>query len=73
VSPLGEEHRGSRAPSLESFLNRDVASLGVNFGKQILSLSCAPYLFYWLFACETNFLGFEVDLLLYKSLGQDNW
>jgi hypothetical protein len=21
----------------------------------------------WLFACETNFLGFEGDLLLYKS------
>jgi hypothetical protein len=58
LSPLGEEHRGSWAPSLESFLNGDVAPLGVNFGKQILSLSCAPYLFYWLFACETNFLGF---------------
>jgi hypothetical protein len=38
-----------------------------------MSLSYAPYLFYCLFACETNFLGFEVDLLLYKSLEQDNW
>ena len=32
---LGEEHRGSWALSLESFLNGDVAPLGVNFGKQI--------------------------------------
>ena len=48
---LGEEHRGSWALSLESFLNGDVAPLGVNFGKQIechlfsllISRSCWPW------------------------------
>ena len=48
---LGEEHRGSWASSLESFLNGDVAPLGVNFGKQIechlfsllISRSCWPW------------------------------
>jgi hypothetical protein len=44
VSPLGEEHRGSWAPSLESFLNEDVAPMGVNFKKQITVLSCLLYL-----------------------------
>jgi hypothetical protein len=68
VSPLGEEHRSSWAPSLELFLNGDVASLGVNFGKQIYISPCALYLSCHLFACETNFLGLEFDLLIYKLL-----
>jgi hypothetical protein len=66
VSPLGEEHRSSSALSLKLFLNGDVAPLGVNFGKQISP--CTLYLSFYLFACETNFLGFELDLLIYKHL-----
>jgi hypothetical protein len=65
---LGEEHKGSWVPSLEFFLNGDVAPLGVNSGKQILASSCHLTLNYRLFACETNILGFVIDLLLYKSL-----
>ena len=68
ISPLGEEHRGSWAPSLESFLNRDISPLGVNFGKQILVSFVLIYLISLLFACETSFLGFELDLLTHEFL-----
>ena len=68
ISPLEEEHRGSWAPSLESFLNGDVAPSGVNFGKQILVSFVLIYLISLLFACETSFLGFELDLLTHKFL-----
>ena len=53
---------------LELFFNGDAAPLGVNFEKQFV-VSLSPfYLSSWLFACETNFLGFELDLLTYKFL-----
>ena len=68
ISPLEEEHRGSWAPSLESFLNGDVAPSGVNFGKQILISFVLVYLISLSFACETSFLGFELDLLTHKFL-----
>ena len=68
ISPLEEEHRGSWAPSLESFLNRDVAPSSVNFGKQILVSFVLVYLILLLFACETSFLGFELDLLTHEFL-----
>ena len=64
VSPLGEEHRSSWAPSLELFLNGDVAPSGVNFEKQIL---CHLVLLYLIFVCKSTLLGFEVDLLEYKD------
>jgi len=65
---LEEEHRGSWAPSLESFLNGDVAPSGVNFGKQILVSFVLVYLISLPFACETSFLGFELDLLTHEFL-----
>jgi hypothetical protein len=40
----------------------------VNFGKQFVFPLPVFYLSSWLFACETNFLGFELDLLTYKIL-----
>ena len=68
ITPLGEEQRGSSASSLESFLNGDVAPSGVNFGKQIIVSFVLTYLISWLFACETSFLGFELDLLTHEFL-----
>ena len=68
VSPLGEEYRGSWAPSHELFLNGDVAPLGVNFEKQILVSFVLVYLISLLVACETSFLGFELDLLTHEFL-----
>ena len=65
---MEEEHRGSWAPSLESFLNGDVTPSGVNFGKQILVSFVLVYLISLLFACETSFLGFELDLLTHEFL-----
>jgi len=51
-------------PSLEPFLNGDVAPSGVNFGKQISVSLVLFYLISLLFACENTFLGFELDLLI---------
>ena len=70
---LGEEHRGSWASSLESFLNGDVAPLGVNFGKQIeclefllfISRSCwlwtrfVPIYFCGVFLCARPLAGYS--------------
>ena len=54
---------------LELFFNGDAAPLGVNFEKRI-DVSLSPfYLSYWVFACETNLLGSELDLLIYMFLG----
>ena len=82
VSPLGEEYRGSWAPSVEHFLNGDVTPLGVNFGKQIFVSMSPHYLNSWSFDWETNLLGFELDLLihmflawaiLWKTLRRHSW
>jgi len=40
----------------------------VNFGKQILVSFVLVYLISLLFACETSFLGFELDLLTHEFL-----
>ena len=42
--------------------------MGVNFGKQILVSLVLVYLISLLFACETSFLGFELDLLTHEFL-----
>ena len=72
ISPLGEEFRGSWVPSLEPFLNGDVAPSGVNFGKQISVSLVLFYLISLLFACENTFLGFELDLLIYMFIVRIN-
>ena len=40
----------------------------MNFGKQILVSFVLVYLISLLFACETSFLGFELDLLTHEFL-----
>ena len=40
----------------------------MNFGKQILVSFVLTYLISLLFACETSFLGFELDLLTHEFL-----
>jgi len=40
----------------------------VNFGKQILVSFVLTYLISLLFACETSFLGFELNLLTHEFL-----
>ena len=40
----------------------------MNFRKQILASVLLYYLFSLLFACETSFLGFELDLFIYEFL-----
>ena len=40
----------------------------MNFGKQILVFFVLTYLISLLFACETSFLGFELDLLTHEFL-----
>jgi len=71
ISPSGEEHRGSWAAFLESFLNGDVAPLSVNFRKQIdcilflLFLTCprwlwahfVPIYFCGVFLCGISLAG----------------
>ena len=68
---VGEEHRDCWLSTLESFLNGDVAPLGVNFGKQIecllflLFLTCScwlcarfiPIYFCGVFLCGRSLAG----------------
>ena len=48
------------------------STFGCELRERNLCLSCIIYLVSFIFACENTFLGFELDLLIYKFLVQIN-